>query len=252
MRTELQPQMMTKATMSYGTQIPSDKKSLSQPVIPGSDDVVKGGSAQASQKNSAVNTNSIQNSTALAKQDSYIPSEPNPKKAGYDKPSVKPDMVTINRLKEESNRVYNSMKEAVKQMLEKQGMTFQEIDSNSPESTKTSSQVSASEDTPKNAQAVAASLIGEGGALSPEKLSDTILEFAKAISGEDKSKLQVLRSAIEEGFNEAKKTLGGELPEISKKTYELIQQKLDAWEKSSSDVIANDSVKSGNGILSNV
>ncbi|SHH37186.1 hypothetical protein SAMN02745221_02217, partial [Thermosyntropha lipolytica DSM 11003] len=41
-------------------------------------------------------------------------------------------------------------------------------------------------------------------------------------------KIEMLRGAIIEGFKAAEAVLGG-LPEISKKTYELVMQKLDAW-----------------------
>lgn len=37
-------------------------------------------------------------------------------------------------------------------------------------------------------------MIGEGGPLSPEVVSDRIVEFAKAISGEDKEKIDMLRA----------------------------------------------------------
>lgn len=65
--------------------------------------------------------------------------------------------------------------------------------------------------------------------MSPEKVSDRIVEFAKAISGGDKSKIDTLRDAIEKGFAEAARVLGGELPEVSQKTYDLVMQKLDTW-----------------------
>ena len=74
-------------------------------------------------------------------------------------------------------------------------------------------------------------MIEDGGPLSPEAVSNRIVDFAKSISGGDKSKLALLRDAIEEGFEQAKEFMGGELPEISDTTYELIQEKLDAWEE---------------------
>ena len=58
--------------------------------------------------------------------------------------------------------------------------------------------------------------------------SDTIVYFAKAISGGNKSKLDKLIAAIDKGFSEAGKALGG-LPEISMKTYDRIMEKLDVW-----------------------
>lgn len=65
-------------------------------------------------------------------------------------------------------------------------------------------------------------LISEDGELGIEKTSDRIVDFAIAISGGDKSKASILKDAIEKGFKEAEKALGGKLPEISLKTYEKI------------------------------
>ena len=58
-----------------------------------------------------------------------------------------------------------------------------------------------------------------------------MVNFAKAISGGDKSKISILRDAIEKGFKEAEEAFGGVLPEISHKTLERTMEKLDDWEK---------------------
>lgn len=72
--------------------------------------------------------------------------------------------------------------------------------------------------------------IGEDGYWGVEKTADRIIEFAKAISGGDPSKLKLLKDAVKEGFDMAEETLG-ELPEISKKTYTRVMEKFDEWEK---------------------
>ncbi|BBE31473.1 hypothetical protein OSSY52_16140 [Tepiditoga spiralis] len=64
---------------------------------------------------------------------------------------------------------------------------------------------------------------------SAEGVANRIIEFAKSISGGDKSKIKLLKDAIEQGFNEAKKELGS-LPEVSQKTHDLVMKKLDEWE----------------------
>ncbi|QGU00421.1 hypothetical protein SYNTR_1827 [Candidatus Syntrophocurvum alkaliphilum] len=71
-------------------------------------------------------------------------------------------------------------------------------------------------------------MIKEGGKLSAEKVSDRIVDFAKAISGGDKDKIELLKDAIKQGFEAASAALGG-LPEVSEQTYDLVMQKLDAW-----------------------
>ena len=69
----------------------------------------------------------------------------------------------------------------------------------------------------------------EGGYWSVEETSNRIVDFAKALTGGDPSKVEDMRSAIEQGFKEATKTWGKDLPDITKDTYNAIQTKLDQW-----------------------
>ena len=69
----------------------------------------------------------------------------------------------------------------------------------------------------------------EDGYWGVEKTSDRIVEFAKALTGGDPSKIEEMRDAIEEGFKQATKTWGQDLPDITNETYEAIQKKLDQW-----------------------
>lgn len=172
---------------------------------------------------------------AKTPKDEYIPSDPNVRKAGYDNPMKKADAATIARLKQESERVYSSMRETVKQMLKEQGLAFIGAagETDAEDKTETGQVEGLPEDaeTKRTPQEEAAALVGEGGALSPEKLSDTLIEFAKSLSGGDQSKAGLLRDAIKEGFKQAEEAWGGKLPEISSKTYDLVMEKLDRWEK---------------------
>lgn len=143
----------------------------------------------------------------------YLPTEEK-KKATY----AKPDRATIQRLKEESNQAYHQLREMVRQLLERQGLTFRDLATFEGD-------IPIDEKTRLAAQAA----IDEGGPMSPESVSDRIVDFAKAISGGDKSKLETLRGAIEKGFKAAAEAFGGKLPEISHKTYAMIMEKLDAW-----------------------
>lgn len=176
--------------------------------------------------NSITNINSYPTQVTEAKKtlksqeikDEYIPSQPQKtdKQVTYQKPSPKIDNATIQRIKEESEKTYSQLRELVRQLLEKQGLTFKDIETQD---------IKIDEETRIKAQ----EMISEGGPLSPEAVSDRIVEFAKAISRGDKEKIDMLRSAIEKGFKEAAEALGGKLPEICQKTYELINKKLDAW-----------------------
>lgn len=71
--------------------------------------------------------------------------------------------------------------------------------------------------------------IAEDGYWGVEQTSERILDFAKALSGGDPSKVEELRDAFEKGFKDATKTWGDELPEISQKTYDAVMKKFDDW-----------------------
>ena len=64
-----------------------------------------------------------------------------------------------------------------------------------------------------------------------KQTSERAIEFAKAISGGDPSKIALLRNSIIEGYNAAEKAWGGELPEISKQTQAATLKGLDEWAK---------------------
>ena len=52
-----------------------------------------------------------------------------------------------------------------------------------------------------------------------------LAEFQKL--GGDPSKVEEMREAFKKGYEQAEKTWGGELPEISKQTYEAVMKKFD-------------------------
>ncbi len=79
--------------------------------------------------------------------------------------------------------------------------------------------------TPEEAQ----ELISEDGYFGVEQTSDRIVDFAINAFGQDPSRLQEMRDAIDQGFLEAQDAFGGALPEISQKTYEAIMDKLDSF-----------------------
>lgn len=149
--------------------------------------------------------------------DTYTPSTEE-KNITYDKPSYKIDADAIERLKAEAEKNYESLRQLVRQLLERQGIKLEDA---------LSGEVTLEIDEETRLEAEAA--ISDGGPLSPENVSDRIVEFAIAISGGDKSKLSLLKDAIDEGFQAAAKVLGGSLPDISYETYDLIMEKLDAW-----------------------
>jgi hypothetical protein len=76
-------------------------------------------------------------------------------------------------------------------------------------------------------QAAAAAAIAEDGPWGVEAVSDRLVEAALLISGGDESKYKMMKSAIEAGFKAAEAMWGGQLPEISYKTFEATMAKLE-------------------------
>lgn len=84
----------------------------------------------------------------------------------------------------------------------------------------------------------AAESIEKGGYYSAESVATRLLDFAVAVSGGDPSRLDVLRRAVERGFEAAERQWGGELPEISQQTRAAVMNGFDQWQAngSSSDI----------------
>jgi hypothetical protein len=83
----------------------------------------------------------------------------------------------------------------------------------------------------------ASSLISENGFFGVTQTSDRVSNFVFSFAGDDLDLLQKGRDGIVQGFEEAKKLFGGELPEISYKTQErtlaLIDEKINNINKES-------------------
>ena len=83
--------------------------------------------------------------------------------------------------------------------------------------------------------------IAEDGYWGVEKTSGRIVEFATALTGGDPDKIEDMREAFKEAYKQAEKTWGGELPEISKQTYEAVMKKFDELaEKANTETTATD------------
>jgi len=76
----------------------------------------------------------------------------------------------------------------------------------------------------------ASELVDENGFFGVEQTSSRVANFVLEFSGDDLEKLQAGRDGIVQGFKDASKMWGGELPEIShqtqKRTLELIDAKI--------------------------
>lgn len=69
--------------------------------------------------------------------------------------------------------------------------------------------------------------ISENGYWGVKQTSERILDFAKALAGDDPDKLESMRAAFEKGYAQAEKTWGGKLPDISEQTYSAVMKGFD-------------------------
>ncbi len=69
--------------------------------------------------------------------------------------------------------------------------------------------------------------IAEDGYWGVAQTSDRIIDFATALTGGDPDKIEEMREAFKKGYEQAQETWGGELPEISQKTYDAVMEKFD-------------------------
>ncbi len=148
-------------------------------------------------------------------------SKPSEKSAVYKKPVKKEiDIDEINRLWEQSQKSYESLRKIVENLISKQGKKLEDL--------------LAGKDVlliDNETRAAATEAISENGEWGVKAVSERIVAFAKAASGNDNAKVGKLRNAIEKGFREAEKAFGGKLPDISRDTYKEVMRQLDEWEK---------------------
>ena len=127
----------------------------------------------------------------------------------------------VNKLKAEAEAHTQQLQNIVKQLMTKQGQTYNTA--NDIWKFLASGNFTVDAATKEQAQKD----IAEDGYWGVEQTSDRIIDFAKALTGGDPSKIEDMREAFKKGYEQAEKTWGGELPEISKKTYDAVMEKFD-------------------------
>lgn len=91
--------------------------------------------------------------------------------------------------------------------------------------------------------------ISEDGYWGVKQTSDRIVSFATALAGDDSDALEKMRDAFIKGYKQAEKTWGGELPDISKRTYDSVLEKLDKLIKPSEEVKPDNSTTTEDGTV---
>ncbi|MCR5451748.1 MAG: hypothetical protein K6F00_03865 [Lachnospiraceae bacterium] len=74
--------------------------------------------------------------------------------------------------------------------------------------------------------------ISEDGYWGVNKTSDRIVDFAKALAGDDPEQADKMIDAFKKGYEEATKTWGKDLPDLSQNTYDAVLKKMDEWKNS--------------------
>ncbi len=145
------------------------------------------------------------------------------KSSGSDTVTKKTDYALVAKLKADAEQRTSQLRSLVEKMMTKQGIAIGTADDMWSFLAKGDFEVDA--ETKAQAQAD----IAEDGYWGVEQTSDRILDFAKALSGNDPEKADLLLDAFKQGYEAATKSWGDELPEISKKTYDAVLKKFDDW-----------------------
>lgn len=127
----------------------------------------------------------------------------------------------INKMKADAEEHSKQLRNIVEQMMGKQSQTYGIA--NDMWKFLASGKFEVDEATKLQAQED----ISEDGYWGVKQTSGRILDFATALTGGDPSKIEDMRKAFEKGYKQAEKTWDGELPDISKQTYDAVMAGFD-------------------------
>ncbi len=144
----------------------------------------------------------------------------------------------IAQMKADTEARMNQMQSYVQQMMNQQGIAIGTADDI------WSFLASGDFTVTEAAKAKSQEAISEDGYWGVEQTSQRIVDFAKALAGDDVSKADELLEAFKKGFQEATETWGKELPDISQQTYKAVEEKFVAW-KAESETSAETTTDSG-------
>ncbi len=133
----------------------------------------------------------------------------------------KKDTETINRLLQDAEQRKQQLKDLVERTLGKQSEVFTFANFN--KFVTGEAKLSAEE------IAQAKEDVSEDGYWGVKQTSERLYSFAYALAGGDPDKADDMMAAIEKGYEQATKSWGKELPEISKQTLEATREKIEAW-----------------------
>jgi len=133
------------------------------------------------------------------------------------------DPTTIDRLWKETNHMADAIRKLVSSMLGKEDASGQGFWVKRAGGLKLS----------EADRAYAQELISEDGFFGVKQTTARIMDFAKALVGENASEEQIenMRAAVQKGFDQVARMFGGfdNLPDVSKQTYDAIMKAFDEW-----------------------
>lgn len=144
----------------------------------------------------------------------------------------KTDYALVNKLKADAEERTSQLRSLVEKMMTKQGVAIGTADS--MWSFLAKGDFTVDETTRAQAQAD----IADDGYWGVDQTSDRILDFAKALSGNDPEKADLLLDAFKKGFKEATKSWGQDLPDISQRTYDAVVEKFNKWKNGTEETEA--------------
>ncbi|MCI9462907.1 MAG: hypothetical protein HFI48_03335 [Lachnospiraceae bacterium] len=151
----------------------------------------------------------------------YEPSNETASKNDSVKKTYTQNTELVNKLKADQANRQQQLQSIVDQLMSKQGETYNKA--NGIWSILAGGNLTVDPATKAQAQKD----IAEDGYWGVEQTSDRIIDFATALTGGDPDKIEEMRDAFKKGYKQAEKTWGGELPDISKRTYDAVMQKFD-------------------------
>ncbi len=171
------------------------------------------------QQEQQANKTAEENSSVSEKKESGVVYEPTAIEAPAK--TYKQNTELINKMKADAEAHTKQLQNIVQQLMSKQTETFGIANDMWKFLASGKFEVDAA------TKAQAQEDISEDGYWGVKQTSNRILDFATALTGGDPSKIEDMRKAFEKGYKQAEDTWGGELPEISKQTYDAVMAGFD-------------------------
>lgn len=133
--------------------------------------------------------------------------------------AAKKNSAIVAQMKADTDARTNQMRQLVQQLMTKQGQTYGKAN----DMWRFLAGGNFTVDAATKAQAQAD--IADDGYWGVNQTSDRIIDFAKALAGDDPAKMEKMVEAFKKGYDMAAKKWGGNLPDISQRTYDAVMEK---------------------------